>query len=188
MLPEKGDNKDFDDDAIKVPDLQARDFYWQTYRKKNTSIIVDFFHGLLRSVLTCQVCGRKSRTFSPFVTLSVPVPASPTGAVGLDQCLRQFTAEELLTGQDGWHCPKCKVQRTATKSLAIAKLSPLLVVHLKRFRFDGRWRDKIDTMVHYPMTLDMTPYLQHCAGETWIYDLYGVSVRSFSIFCETAPA
>ena len=47
-------------------------------------------------------------------------------------------------------CPRCKVPRRAKKQLAIAKLPVVLLVHLKRFYFQGPFRNRIDTYVDFP--------------------------------------
>jgi len=47
---------------------------WDIYLKRNQSIIVDIFHGLLKSSVTCSACGYISITFDPFTFLSLPIP------------------------------------------------------------------------------------------------------------------
>ena len=47
---------------------------WVNYRKRNDSIIVDTFHGLLKSTLVCPECQKISVTFDPFCYLSLPLP------------------------------------------------------------------------------------------------------------------
>ena len=57
-------------------------------------------------------------------------------------------------------CPKCKVKRRASKKLSLARLPPVLMVHFKRFEANGRFSDKIDTFVDFPMkSLDLTNYM-----------------------------
>lgn len=48
---------------------------WQDHMKRNDSIIVDIFHGLLKSTLNCLVCDEISIKFDPFCYLSVPLPS-----------------------------------------------------------------------------------------------------------------
>lgn len=48
---------------------------WETYLKRNRSIIVDLFQGQLRSKVVCPVCTNVSTTFDPYMFLSVPLPA-----------------------------------------------------------------------------------------------------------------
>lgn len=47
---------------------------WDMYVKRNDSIIVDKFHGLLKSTLVCPDCKKVSVTFDPFCYLSLPLP------------------------------------------------------------------------------------------------------------------
>jgi ubiquitin carboxyl-terminal hydrolase 8 len=61
---------------------------------------------------------------------------------------------------DARRCPHCKELRKTTKQLSLSRLPPILVIHLKRFSFEGRWTDKIDTFVDFPMKgLDLTNYM-----------------------------
>lgn len=46
------------------------------------------------------------------------------------------------------NCPKCKKARTATKSLSLSRLPPVLLIHLKRFSSkNGVFWDKAETLV-----------------------------------------
>lgn len=57
-------------------------------------------------------------------------------------------------------CPRCKVKRRASKELSLARLPPILLIHLKRFEANGRFSDKIDTFVDFPMkSLDLTGFM-----------------------------
>lgn len=47
---------------------------WDNYRKRNDSVIVDTFHGLLKSTVHCPECNKISVTFDPFCYLSLPLP------------------------------------------------------------------------------------------------------------------
>ncbi len=56
-------------------DEQFAEESWQDHKKRNDSIIVDIFHGLLKSTLNCLVCNEISIKFDPFCYLSVPLPS-----------------------------------------------------------------------------------------------------------------
>ena len=60
---------------------------------------------------------------------------SPTN---LTQCMRDFTKEETIAGDDLPYCSKCKDFHEATKQIELWRLPPVLIVHLKRFRQDAR--------------------------------------------------
>jgi ubiquitin carboxyl-terminal hydrolase 4/11/15 len=61
-------------DADGRPDEEVAREAWNNYRKRNDSIIVDTFHGLLKSTLVCPECSKISVTFDPFCYLSLPLP------------------------------------------------------------------------------------------------------------------
>ena len=46
---------------------------WENHKKRNDSIIVDHFHGQLRSVLQCPSCHKTTVVFDPYMTLSLPI-------------------------------------------------------------------------------------------------------------------
>lgn len=84
-----------------VPDVQAADRSWQYHLRRNNSIIVDLFQGQFKSTLQCRTCRYTSVTFSPFMFLSLPLPANASRA-SLDACIRLFTATEHVRGADEW--------------------------------------------------------------------------------------
>lgn len=49
------------------------------------------------------------------------------------------------------YCPNCKEHQQATKKLDLWSLPPVLVVHLKRFSYSRYMRDKLDTLVDFPI-------------------------------------
>ncbi|ESO00675.1 hypothetical protein HELRODRAFT_101065 [Helobdella robusta] len=61
-------------EADNRPDAEVADETWQNYIKRNDSIIVDTFHGLLKSTLVCPECQKVSIKFDPFCYLSLPLP------------------------------------------------------------------------------------------------------------------
>lgn len=67
-----------------------------------------------------------------------------------------------MTGESKWKCPRCKQYRDAVKKIDIWKLPPILIVHLKRFKYHGLWRDKITTFVDYPIeNLNLDKYVSN---------------------------
>lgn len=51
---------------------------WENHIVRNKSIIVDLFHGQLKSKVICKVCGHESVRFDPFTYLSLPLPMENT--------------------------------------------------------------------------------------------------------------
>ncbi|XP_041349901.1 ubiquitin carboxyl-terminal hydrolase 15-like isoform X2 [Gigantopelta aegis] len=61
-------------DADGRPDEIVAKEAWDNYRQRNDSIIIDIFHGLLKSTVNCPDCDKISVTFDPFCYLSLPLP------------------------------------------------------------------------------------------------------------------
>lgn len=53
-----------------------------------------------------------------------------TEPVSLEQCLKAFTREEQLSGDEKYYCTKCATHQPATKKLQIWRLPPILVLYL----------------------------------------------------------
>lgn len=96
--------------------------------------------------------------------------------INISDCFSLYTKIEELSEQDYWYCPKCKSHQASTKKFDLWKLPNVLVVHLKRFSCTRLYRDKLDSLVDFPVKdLDMSSYLiNKNAGETR-YNLIAVS-------------
>lgn len=112
-------------------------------------------------------------------TVDTSVPkVTPRPTLQLKDCITQFTNIERLGADDPWYCPKCKKHQQATKKFDIWSLPKVLIIHLKRFSFSRSWRDKIDTLVEFPVDgLDMSKYVLNPEQKKTkqIYNLIGVA-------------
>ncbi|KAH3743888.1 Ubiquitin carboxyl-terminal hydrolase 32 [Pelomyxa schiedti] len=90
------------------------------------------------------------------------------------KCLQSFVAEERLGAEETWYCPKCKDFQEATKTVSIWKIPPFLIIHLKRFSFNGDYWIKMKTKVEAPEDLDLTPFLSAGAPVPGLFRLYAV--------------
>ncbi|XP_077121487.1 ubiquitin carboxyl-terminal hydrolase 15 isoform X3 [Ranitomeya variabilis] len=94
----------------------------------------------------------------------------------LKDCIELFTTKEKLGAEDPWYCPNCKEHQQATKKLDLWSLPPVLVVHLKRFSYSRYMRDKLDTLVDFPVSdLDMSKFLINPNAGPSCYNLIAVS-------------
>uniref|UniRef100_A0A8C7ZI17 Ubiquitin carboxyl-terminal hydrolase n=1 Tax=Oryzias sinensis TaxID=183150 RepID=A0A8C7ZI17_9TELE len=94
----------------------------------------------------------------------------------LKDCIDLFTTKEKLGADDPWYCPNCKQHQQATKKLDLWSLPPVLVVHLKRFSYSRYMRDKLDSLVDFPLRdLDMSEFLINPNAGPCRYDLIAVS-------------
>lgn len=163
----------------KMNDVAMADMEWEKYLQRNFSVIVGLFQGQLRSMVTCCICSQASTTFNAFMYLSLPINDSDTSLSG---CMNMFLNEEILDGDNAWHCPNCKTHRKATKKLDLWRLPQILIIHLKRFSYQGPFRDKLETSIDFPITgLDMnwtvkTP-IDHKRDDhdSYVYDLFAIS-------------
>lgn len=74
--------------------------------------------------------------------------------VDLTKCFESFTKSETLDSHNLWKCDNCRKEVRATVNSGIAKVSDVLIIHLKRFEGQSYYMKKIDTPVDYPDTLD----------------------------------
>ncbi|KAJ8372031.1 hypothetical protein AAFF_G00295430 [Aldrovandia affinis] len=96
--------------------------------------------------------------------------------VALRECIQLFTTMETLGEHDPWYCPTCKKHQQATKKFDLWSLPRLLVVHLKRFSYNRCWRDKLDTVVDFPIRdLNMSEFVCDPKATPYVYDLIAVS-------------
>lgn len=137
-----------DDSNINIPRATLGYQFWKRHLEQNKSIISDLFEGIFMSTLTCTVCKGQSNTFEVFNCLSLPIPSE--SRCQLRDCLNHFSNPERIDAV--WECPRCKQKREADKKIVICKLPKILIIHLKRFSLDGRWRQKLQTTVDFPLT------------------------------------
>uniref|UniRef100_A0A8C9VLJ9 Ubiquitin carboxyl-terminal hydrolase n=1 Tax=Scleropages formosus TaxID=113540 RepID=A0A8C9VLJ9_SCLFO len=157
-----------------LDDFKAAELAWSKHKLLNESIIVALFQGQFKSTVQCLTCYRKSRTFETFMYLSLPLASAHR--CSLQDCLKLFSKEEKLTDSNRVFCRHCKAHRDSTKKLEIWKVPPILLVHLKRFSYEGRWKQKLQTAVDFPLeNLDLTQYVIGPRHNLKKYNLIGVS-------------
>ncbi|XP_048337732.1 ubiquitin carboxyl-terminal hydrolase 8 isoform X2 [Sphaerodactylus townsendi] len=158
----------------QLDDFKAAELAWHKHKQLNESIIVALFQGQFKSTVQCLTCHKKSRTFEAFMYLSLPLAS--TSKCTLQDCLRLFSKEEKLTDNNRFYCSHCKTRRDSLKKIEIWKLPPVLLVHLKRFSYDGRWKQKLQTSVDFPLeSLDLQQYVIGPKSNLKRYNLFAVS-------------
>ncbi|CAG8569341.1 3180_t:CDS:2, partial [Diversispora eburnea] len=163
---------------------------WERYLRKNNSVIVSLFQGQFRNQLICSSCKNTSTTYSEFMYLSLPIPKERKGEqVNLEMCLKNFVKEEILDGDNSWYCSRCECHRQATKQLTISRLPDVLLIHLKRFSFNGPFRDKLDTYVDFPIrNLDLTEYMPYEITQKTKNNIPGIGgLNNFNNLQQTGP-
>ncbi|XP_051525913.1 ubiquitin carboxyl-terminal hydrolase 11-like isoform X2 [Myxocyprinus asiaticus] len=100
--------------------------------------------------------------------------------VQLQECIALFTTVETLEEENPWYCPTCKKHQLATKKLDLWSLPEVLIIHLKRFSYTKYSREKLETIVDFPLrNLDFSGFLLkkmvNSAEPPCRYDLISVS-------------
>ncbi|CAJ1958982.1 unnamed protein product [Cylindrotheca closterium] len=148
---------------------------WKNYLQRNKSLVVDLFQGQLKNTCTCLTCGHKNIRFEPFMYLSLPINRK---CRSIEDCMKIYLQEETLTGMNQWYCSKCKEHRDATKKTDFWILPPILIVHLKRFKYDetGQVGSKNEQPIQYPVSQwDLKSKVKSRGTIYPKYDLYAVS-------------
>lgn len=150
------------------------------------------FYGLLRSDVTCMTCGFTSTTYDPCVDISLNLNTSVSstekgkklnkrnddGSMStLSGCLDLFTRPEKLGSDQKLYCQNCQEKQDSLKQMSIRKLPLVLSLHVKRFEhsFVKKSSRKIDHYLHFPFSLDMSPYL----SSSILRARYGNRIYSF---------
>ncbi|GAB0094365.1 Ubiquitin carboxyl-terminal hydrolase [Sergentomyia squamirostris] len=120
------------------------------------------------------------------------------GECSVQSCLNNFTALELMTGNNKVGCDACTerlngkggktINTNATKQFLISSPPAVLILHLKRFQIGPRFMSrKLSKTVTFPTILDIAPF---CGSKVknlpnvdrrqkkLIYSLYGVVEHS----------
>ena len=173
---------------------EAVEVVWRRFQQDKSSIISRLFYGLQRSTLYCAACGYKSFKTETFSVLSLPLVLKEEHS-SLYHCLEQYTHGDTVTD---WTCSSCCETNEAHTGLESWHLPPVIIFHLKRFRFSGITTQKIDTRVSFPLQdLDLSQLAADpCSGpRSMIYDLYGVVEHHgshhsghYTAYCLNQPA
>ncbi|XP_010432837.1 PREDICTED: ubiquitin carboxyl-terminal hydrolase 18-like isoform X2 [Camelina sativa] len=141
-------------------------------RSQETTLIQYIFGGLLQSEVQCTVCNHVSDQYENMMDLIVEMHG---GAVSLEECLDQFSAEEWLQGDNVYKCDRCSDYVKACKRLTIRLAPNILTIALKRYQ-GGRY-GKLNKRISFPETLDLNPYMSEGGEGSDVYKLYAVIVH-----------
>jgi len=118
----------------------------------------------LLSEITCEYCKNKSYTFeNPFdLSLDLPTPKSfplygKSTSLSLFDCFNELIKEVSIPE---FLCSKCKQKGKSKKKLMIWKQPPILIIHLKRFKYDKYGRlEALKHKISFPLSgLDLQAY------------------------------
>ncbi|XP_046927128.1 ubiquitin carboxyl-terminal hydrolase 2 isoform X2 [Lynx rufus] len=161
-----------------LPDDEKGRQMWRKYLEREDSRIGDLFVGQLKSSLTCTDCGYCSTVFDPFWDLSLPIAKRGYPEVTLMDCMRLFTKEDVLDGDEKPTCCRCRARKRCIKKFSIQRFPKILVLHLKRFSESRIRTSKLTTFVNFPLRdLDFREFASENTNHA-VYNLYAVSNHS----------
>lgn len=157
--------------------------YWKHYVTDAHSIITDLFTGLFYSKITCCECQMVSGTFEPFTILSVPTKID--GETTLDECIREFSKEETLTGDNKYFCEECNKKVDVKKQMYIWEPPAILIIQLKRFKHDRYISTKTSSKIVFSIEdLDISNYMsEYYKLDIGKYALHAISEHRGSCNC-----
>lgn len=88
---------------------------------------------------------------------------APARRFSIEKSIKDFFNPELIKvdkEQKGYVCEKCHKTTNAMKHNSILRAPETLLIHLKKFRFNGTSSSKMKQAVSYPMFLDLTEYCE----------------------------
>lgn len=138
------------------------------------------FTGQLESSIKCSNCKNVTKTYDPFMDLSLELTNLTHKDSSIYDCLDLFTKDEVL---ENYKCQYCNKNSNPIKSFKINQTSNVLSIQLKRFKHDLSNFVKNDILINNPLYLNLSPYLStntnsHTTSRHYFYEL-------FALICHT---
>jgi ubiquitin C-terminal hydrolase len=151
---------------------------------KQTTLMNHVFTCYTRTQVECTMCGKISKSYATDTGIMLSVPKkkqlSPLSYT-LDKLLENFTAVEILEGDDAYRCDACCARVKAHKSNVIEIAPNILAIQLSRvgmdfFSTEGEIAQKNTAAVEFPLEFDLTPFMALDALDAAPaeYELYAV--------------
>uniref|UniRef100_A0A7S1I6X6 Ubiquitin carboxyl-terminal hydrolase n=1 Tax=Eutreptiella gymnastica TaxID=73025 RepID=A0A7S1I6X6_9EUGL len=162
-----------------APDMDRRtsvpDSSWSKASASETkkSFVHDLFEGVLASETRCLTCETVTSREEAFIDLSVDVEQN----VSLHNCLRNFSASELLHQDDKFFCDVCCSLQEAQKCIRIKKAPLVLAIHLKRFKYVEHLERYKKLSYHVPFSMELRLTTVGEEGADALYHLFAVVIH-----------
>lgn len=135
--------------------------YWRN--SSLASVITDLYQGELKDFVKCKTCAYESARYDKY--LDIPLVIKGFGATqavqNIKEALENFTATEVLDGDNQYDCPRCQKKVDAEKGLKFCSFPYILSLQLKRFDFDYTTmrRIKLNDRVTFPDRIDLNGFV-----------------------------
>ncbi|GAW83069.1 hypothetical protein, conserved [Plasmodium gonderi] len=121
--------------------------------------IQKMFTGVTKNITICTKCNNVSLKYEQYYELSLDISSSNN----LEEALKKHLSKEVLMGDNGYYCEKCRKKKKATKQCVINKLPRVLTIQIKRFFMNSKFHIvKNHKHISYPLQLDMKTYVNNC--------------------------
>ena len=161
----------------KIPQCNQLDesdsfkFFYEVNSKMNFSIISYLFWGIVKQTTICKECKSTLFNFQYFQYLSFPLYRYANTKFNIYKGLKDYIAEEILTGDNQFYCQKCQNLRDAKIFSKIYYTSPYLLINLDY----GKNKIYIPKEIDYGSIIILSKeFLEIKAGEI-TYNLIAVS-------------
>lgn len=133
------------------------------HKRRDDSVIYDYFGGVIKATTTCRGCRYKSLAFDPCLDLSLPFDRNVVRDENflLGDMMEALWATEEIDRIQAWKCSECKTVRGAIRRQELLYLPKILVLHLKRFNSRGA---KVEASVQFPFRLVRTEKIYRLKG------------------------
>lgn len=159
---EKNTNIKPEEEIKENGDVSDGEEEWQVIGSKHKGMVTskvaehktpisDLLGGQIKSFLTTS--GHKtSASIQPFFTLQLDIQSENVTSVS--EALKEMTVKEPI---QGYTCAKTKQEVEAFSHVALQKLPPILILHLKRFVYNKNGGcKKVMKKTDYPLILDIS--------------------------------
>lgn len=155
-------------------DLMAKECYtmMSNMYAKDYSEIVSIFCGIhVSRIQNISTGNNLSVRAEPFFLLSLPIPGG-SNTVSLEACMEEYTKRERLENENAWFNEKTNKKEDVDKDLVFWSLPDILIIHLKRWNYNGR---KDQRLVECNLdVLDLCKYVHGYNKSSYMYSLYGI--------------
>nr|CAG8530074.1 5572_t:CDS:10 [Entrophospora candida] len=147
-------------------------------RKENDSNktwVHKLFEGTLTNETKCLTCETVTSRDESFLDLSIDIEQNTS----VTNCLKQFSASEILCHKNKFLCDVCCSLQEAEKRMKIKKLPNVLALHLKRFKFQEKLQKniKLSYRVVFPFELRLFNTCNETEDAERLYELYAICVH-----------
>ena len=158
------------ENVLEFKKYNGLNFIGQTFKNKYNPISNDIFIFQINTI-RCQDCNNESYNYDYLSMLSLD-PANT-----LEESLNNYCSFKLT--DENFKCAKCGANKPVYKMCKIYKHSPIIFIHIKRFKFNGRGYIKDNTDIEIPNNINIEKYCDSEINE-YVSKYYNYSLIGFS--------